>query len=124
MPGRYASCKMFSDKEYDIHLLTSSKTTKVLAGLVSQHILYKLYDQSSVSDFHFQPDEGAAVPPFGGWNENDPSSADMYTQAFNKVRQEKNPKSSIESNKSARQAYATGRKANNYNKKVPLHNMS
>ncbi|OVA01637.1 Pathogenic type III effector avirulence factor Avr cleavage site [Macleaya cordata] len=35
------------------------------------------------------PDKGPAVPRFGDWDENDPSSADGYTHIFNKVREEK-----------------------------------
>ncbi|XP_077250291.1 RPM1-interacting protein 4-like [Tasmannia lanceolata] len=35
------------------------------------------------------PEKGAAVPKFGEWDENNPSSADGYTQLFNKVREEK-----------------------------------
>jgi RPM1-interacting protein 4 len=37
----------------------------------------------------WQPDKGAAVPKFGDWDENNPSSADGYTHIFNKVREEK-----------------------------------
>ncbi|XVF32167.1 hypothetical protein REPUB_Repub17cG0058400 [Reevesia pubescens] len=36
------------------------------------------------------PDEGAAVPKFGDWDENNPASADGYTHIFNKVREERN----------------------------------
>ncbi|OVA06231.1 Pathogenic type III effector avirulence factor Avr cleavage site [Macleaya cordata] len=35
------------------------------------------------------PDQAAAVPKFGEWDENDPASADGFTGIFNKVRQEK-----------------------------------
>ncbi|KAF6133974.1 hypothetical protein GIB67_040738, partial [Kingdonia uniflora] len=35
------------------------------------------------------PDNSAAVPKFGEWDENNPSSADGYTHIFNKVREEK-----------------------------------
>ncbi|CAK7349383.1 unnamed protein product [Dovyalis caffra] len=35
------------------------------------------------------PEKGAAVPKFGDWDENNPSSADGYTHIFNKVREEK-----------------------------------
>jgi len=35
------------------------------------------------------PDKGAAVPKFGDWDENNPSSADGYTHIFNKVREER-----------------------------------
>ena len=37
----------------------------------------------------WQPDKGAAVPKFGDWDENNPSSADGYTHIFNKVREER-----------------------------------
>lgn len=36
-----------------------------------------------------QPDQDVAVPRFGEWDENDPASADGYTQLFNKVREER-----------------------------------
>ncbi|KAM3289256.1 RPM1-interacting protein 4 isoform X1 [Capsicum chacoense] len=35
------------------------------------------------------PDDSPAVPKFGDWDENDPASAEGYTQIFNKVREEK-----------------------------------
>ncbi|KAL0927945.1 hypothetical protein M5K25_002172 [Dendrobium thyrsiflorum] len=35
------------------------------------------------------PEEGAAVPKFGEWDEDNPSSADGFTGIFNKVREEK-----------------------------------
>ncbi|KAK4270202.1 hypothetical protein QN277_023269 [Acacia crassicarpa] len=35
------------------------------------------------------PDKAAAVPRFGAWDENDPASADGFTQLFNKVREER-----------------------------------
>lgn len=35
------------------------------------------------------PDKAAAVPRFGEWDENDPSSAENYTHIFNRVRVEK-----------------------------------
>eukprot|EP00262_Sarcandra_glabra_P020674 TRINITY_DN8376_c0_g2_i1.p1 TRINITY_DN8376_c0_g2~~TRINITY_DN8376_c0_g2_i1.p1 ORF type:complete len:247 (-),score=38.93 TRINITY_DN8376_c0_g2_i1:81-821(-) len=34
-------------------------------------------------------EQGAAVPRFGDWDENNPSSADGYTGIFNKVREER-----------------------------------
>ncbi|KAA3468831.1 RPM1-interacting protein 4-like [Gossypium australe] len=45
-------------------------------------------DESVISLLH--PDEGAAVPKFGDWDENNPASADGYTHIFNKVREERN----------------------------------
>lgn len=36
-----------------------------------------------------QPDKGAAVPKFGDWDVNNPSSADGFTHIFNKVREER-----------------------------------
>ncbi|XP_026663926.1 RPM1-interacting protein 4 isoform X2 [Phoenix dactylifera] len=35
------------------------------------------------------PEKGSAVPKFGEWDENNPSSADGFTHIFNKVREEK-----------------------------------
>ncbi|KAE8701385.1 RPM1-interacting protein 4 [Hibiscus syriacus] len=35
-------------------------------------------------------DKGAAVPKFGDWDENNPSSADGYTHIFNQVREQRN----------------------------------
>ncbi|KAJ8561197.1 hypothetical protein K7X08_027387 [Anisodus acutangulus] len=35
------------------------------------------------------PDDSSVVPKFGDWDENDPASAEGYTQIFNKVREEK-----------------------------------
>lgn len=35
------------------------------------------------------PDHSPAVPKFGDWDETDPSSADQFTQVFEKVRDEK-----------------------------------
>lgn len=37
----------------------------------------------------WQPVKGAAVPKFGDWDENNPSSADGYTHIFNAVREER-----------------------------------
>ncbi|XP_009765791.1 RPM1-interacting protein 4-like isoform X2 [Nicotiana tabacum] len=36
------------------------------------------------------PDRGAVVPKFGEWDENDPQSAENYSEVFNKVRNERN----------------------------------
>ncbi|KZV17686.1 hypothetical protein F511_20635 [Dorcoceras hygrometricum] len=38
------------------------------------------------------PEKGAAVPKFGVWNEHDPQSAENFTVAFDKLREERNPK--------------------------------
>ncbi|KAL1826165.1 hypothetical protein ACET3Z_012943 [Daucus carota] len=62
------------------------------------------------------PDKVAAVPIFGGWNENDPSSGENYTLAFNNVRHEKNSGSPMVSNMTAEQAYANKQKQNDRNK--------
>ncbi|GAA0149932.1 hypothetical protein LIER_08984 [Lithospermum erythrorhizon] len=35
------------------------------------------------------PDNGPIIPKFGEWDENDPSSAEVYSQVFSKVREEK-----------------------------------
>ncbi|KAL8201722.1 hypothetical protein R6Q57_010869 [Mikania cordata] len=34
-------------------------------------------------------DDGPAIPKFGGWDDNDPTSGEGYTEVFNKVRQDK-----------------------------------
>lgn len=39
--------------------------------------------------FLWQPNHSAAVPKFGDWDESNPASADGFTHAFNKVREEK-----------------------------------
>lgn len=62
------------------------------------------------------PDKGAAVPRFGEWDENNPSSADNFTHMFNQVRHEKNSNSPMVSNTSTEQAYANRRKQNDHNK--------
>ncbi|KAG9129666.1 hypothetical protein Leryth_017744 [Lithospermum erythrorhizon] len=38
---------------------------------------------------HLVPDHGTAVPKFGEWDDNDPASAEGFTQIFNKVQEEK-----------------------------------
>ncbi|XP_074366829.1 RPM1-interacting protein 4-like [Apium graveolens] len=62
------------------------------------------------------PDKGAAVPRFGEWDENNPSSADNITQKFNKVRQERNSSTPMASNTNTGQAYANRRMQIDYNK--------
>lgn len=37
----------------------------------------------------WQRNRSAAVPKFGDWDESNPASADGFTDAFNKVREEK-----------------------------------
>lgn len=37
----------------------------------------------------WQAEQGAAVPKFGDWDENNPASADGFTHIFNKVREER-----------------------------------
>ena len=64
----------------------------------------------------FQPDKVAAVPIFGGWDENDPAAGENYTLAFNNVRHEKNSGSPMVSNMTAEQAYANKQKQNDRNK--------
>lgn len=51
------------------------------------------------------PDRGAAVPRFGEWDENNPSSADNYTHIFNKVREERVTGSPMVSDSDARPNY-------------------
>lgn len=51
------------------------------------------------------PDRGAAVPRFGEWDENNPSSADNYTHIFNKVREERVTGSPMVSGSDARPNY-------------------
>lgn len=51
------------------------------------------------------PDRGAAVPRFGDWDENNPSSADNYTHIFNKVREERVTGSPMVSGSDARPNY-------------------
>lgn len=62
------------------------------------------------------PDKGAAVPRFGEWDENNPSSADNYTHIFNKVREEKITGSPMVSNMSTDPAYSNRRKQNERDK--------
>ncbi|KAK3000998.1 hypothetical protein RJ639_021471 [Escallonia herrerae] len=56
------------------------------------------------------PDRGAAVPRFGEWDENNPSSADNYTHIFNKVRQERQTSSPNVTGRDTEPSYATKRK--------------
>ncbi|KAI3806158.1 hypothetical protein L1987_22051 [Smallanthus sonchifolius] len=51
------------------------------------------------------PDRGAAVPRFGEWDENNPSSGDNYTHIFNKVREERVTGSPLPSGPDARPNY-------------------
>ncbi|KAF5784751.1 putative RPM1-interacting protein 4/NOI4 [Helianthus annuus] len=51
------------------------------------------------------PDRGAAVPRFGEWDENNPSSGDNYTHIFNKVREERVTGSPMPSGPDARPNY-------------------
>ncbi|KAI3678700.1 hypothetical protein L6452_38002 [Arctium lappa] len=51
------------------------------------------------------PDRGAAVPRFGEWDENNPSSGDNYTHIFNKVREERVTGSPMASGSDARPNY-------------------
>lgn len=43
---------------------------------------------------NLQPDKDAAIPPFGGWDENNPQSADNYTHIFNEARKQRHTGSS------------------------------
>ncbi|XP_076938278.1 RPM1-interacting protein 4-like [Bidens hawaiensis] len=51
------------------------------------------------------PDRGAAVPRFGEWDENNPSSGDNYTHIFNKVREERVTGSPMQTGPEARPNY-------------------
>ncbi|KAF5798106.1 putative RPM1-interacting protein 4/NOI4 [Helianthus annuus] len=51
------------------------------------------------------PDNGAAVPRFGDWDENNPSSGENYTHIFNKVREERVTGSPMVSGSDARPNY-------------------
>ncbi|GKU86027.1 hypothetical protein SLEP1_g614 [Rubroshorea leprosula] len=59
------------------------------------------------------PDKGAAVPKFGDWNENDPTSADGYTHIFNKVREERNNGGRVPGMPSEQSPYPAVRKPSN-----------
>uniref|UniRef100_A0A5B7AY18 Putative RPM1-interacting protein 4 n=1 Tax=Davidia involucrata TaxID=16924 RepID=A0A5B7AY18_DAVIN len=58
------------------------------------------------------PDKGAAVPKFGEWDENNPSSADGYTHIFNKVREERHTGGAKVPGIDTESSYATVRKQN------------
>ncbi|XP_039000916.1 RPM1-interacting protein 4-like isoform X1 [Hibiscus syriacus] len=62
------------------------------------------------------PDKGAAVPKFGDWDENNPSSADGYTHIFNQVREERNNGGKVTPGE--RSPYHTARKPTNGRAKV------
>lgn len=62
------------------------------------------------------PDRGAAVPRFGEWDENNPSSADNYTHIFNKVREERVTGSPMVSGSDARPNYNIPRNQKSSNK--------
>ncbi|KAE8673093.1 transaldolase-like [Hibiscus syriacus] len=66
------------------------------------------------------PDEGAAVPKFGDWDENNPASADGYTHIFNKVREERNNGGRVPDMPGQQSPYRTARnrKPANSNAKV------
>ncbi|KAD4584363.1 hypothetical protein E3N88_21964 [Mikania micrantha] len=51
------------------------------------------------------PDNGAAVPRFGEWDENNPSAGENYTYIFNKVREERVTGSPMVSGSDARPDY-------------------
>ncbi|KAK1355998.1 hypothetical protein POM88_049254 [Heracleum sosnowskyi] len=62
------------------------------------------------------PEKSAAVPRFGEWDEENPSSGENYTHAFNQVHHEKISGSPMVSNMSAEQPSATRQKQNVGNK--------
>ena len=49
----------------------------------------------------WQTDDGPTVPKFGDWDENDPKSAEGFTQVFELVRDEKHRKAPQTSNASS-----------------------
>ncbi|XP_076950789.1 RPM1-interacting protein 4-like [Bidens hawaiensis] len=51
------------------------------------------------------PDNGVAVPRFGDWDDNNPSSGENYTHIFNKVREERVTGSPMVSGTDARPNY-------------------
>ncbi|KAK8997559.1 hypothetical protein V6N11_012115 [Hibiscus sabdariffa] len=61
------------------------------------------------------PDEGAAVPKFGDWDENNPASADGYTHIFNKVREERNSGGRAPGMPGEQSPYRTARDRNSAN---------
>lgn len=59
------------------------------------------------------PDRGAAVPKFGDWDENNPSSADGYTHIFNRVREERHTGPGNAPGVGNQPSYPNARKENN-----------
>ncbi|XAR60952.1 hypothetical protein NMG60_11034507 [Bertholletia excelsa] len=53
------------------------------------------------------PDQSAAVPKFGDWDENNPASADGYTHIFNRVREERHTAASMSPNVSQQPSYSS-----------------
>ncbi|KAI7744785.1 hypothetical protein M8C21_030271, partial [Ambrosia artemisiifolia] len=62
------------------------------------------------------PDNGAAVPRFGDWDENNPQSGENYTHIFNKVREERVTGSPMVSGSDARPNYNIPRNQKTDNK--------
>ncbi|KAF8391973.1 hypothetical protein HHK36_022313 [Tetracentron sinense] len=64
------------------------------------------------------PDQGAAVPKFGDWDESNPSSADGFTHIFNKVREERQSGTAKVPIITTESSNFYGQKQNNDNPKV------
>lgn len=58
----------------------------------------------------WQPDDGPAVPKFGDWDENDPKSAEEFTQIFELVRDKKHSGAGKVPHSSSDASYAHGNK--------------
>ena len=58
----------------------------------------------------WQPDNGHAVPKFGDWDESDPTSAEGYSQIFNKVREEKQSEAGKVPTMATETSYSNGQK--------------
>ncbi|MBA0554780.1 hypothetical protein Golob_013864, partial [Gossypium lobatum] len=67
------------------------------------------------------PDEGAAVPKFGDWDENNPASADGYTHIFNKVREERNNGGKTPGMPGEQSPYRTTRNQKQANSNAKVH---
>ncbi|KAM3373819.1 RPM1-interacting protein 4 isoform X1 [Capsicum galapagoense] len=64
-----------------------------------------------------QPDRGAVVPKFGGWDDNDPQAAENYTEVFNKVREERHVDTGNKPGSVGRTSYSTQRHHQNEKQK-------
>ncbi|XP_057483075.1 RPM1-interacting protein 4-like [Actinidia eriantha] len=64
----------------------------------------------SVTRGNDTPDNGHAVPKFGDWDESDPTSAEGYSQIFNKVREEKQSEAGKVPAMATETSYSNGQK--------------